>query len=84
MRKNVRGEERDTTTHLIETHVFTHASCVTKFSIKVTKELGFVAARCWFCPQYKTAVMDSDLCSPLPVKLLLRSPLVAIKLKVGV
>ena len=32
MRKNVRGEECDTTTHLIETRVFTHASRVTKFS----------------------------------------------------
>ena len=52
--------------------------------VKVTKELRFVAARGWFCPQYKTTVMDLDLCSPLPVKSLLRSPLVAIKLKVGV
>ena len=34
MRKNVRGEERDTTTHLIETRVFTHAGRVTKFSTK--------------------------------------------------
>ena len=34
MRENVRGEERDTTTHLIETGVFTHASRVTKFSTK--------------------------------------------------
>ena len=64
-----------------------YETVVTSLSLylcKVTKELGFVAARCLFCPQYKTAVMDSDLCSPMPVKFLLRSPLVAIKLKVGV
>ena len=32
MRKEERGEERDTTTHLIKIQIFTHASCVTKFS----------------------------------------------------
>ena len=35
MRKNVGGEERNTTTHLIETRVFTHATHVTKFSAKM-------------------------------------------------
>ena len=30
--KKIRGEEHDMTTHLIKLHVFTHASCVTKFS----------------------------------------------------
>ena len=37
MRENVRGEERDTTTHLIKIHVFTHASRVTKFSSLIFK-----------------------------------------------
>ena len=32
MRKEERGEERDTTTHLIKIQIFTHASRVTKFS----------------------------------------------------
>ena len=32
MRKEGRGKERATTTHLIKIHVFTHASRVTKFS----------------------------------------------------
>ena len=32
MRKEGRGEERDTTTHLIKFHVFTHASCVTNLA----------------------------------------------------
>ena len=32
MRRGGRGEERDTTTHLIKIQVFTHASCVTIFS----------------------------------------------------
>ena len=32
MRKEGRGEERDTTTHLIKIQIFTHASRVTKFS----------------------------------------------------
>ena len=32
MRKEGRGEEHDTTTHLIKFHVFTHASHVTNFS----------------------------------------------------
>ena len=31
-KKKQRGEERDATTHLIQTHVVTHASRVTKFS----------------------------------------------------
>ena len=33
MRRGGRGEERDTTTHLIKIQVFTHASHVTKFSM---------------------------------------------------
>jgi hypothetical protein len=33
MRKGERGEERDTTTHLIKNSTFIHASRVTKFSI---------------------------------------------------
>ena len=41
MREKVRGEERDTTTHLIKIHVFTHASRVTKFSVRL------------FLPRYK-------------------------------
>ena len=32
MRKEERGEERDTTTHLIKFQLFTHASRVTNFS----------------------------------------------------
>ena len=32
MRKEERGEERDTTTHLIKFQVFTHTSRVTNFS----------------------------------------------------
>ena len=32
MRRGGRGEERDTTTHLIKNSSFTHASRVTKFS----------------------------------------------------
>ena len=32
MREKVRGEEHDMTTHLIRLYVFTHTSCVTKFS----------------------------------------------------
>ena len=32
MRKEERGEERETTTHLINFQVFTHASRVTNFS----------------------------------------------------
>ena len=40
MRKKIRGEERDTTTHLIET-VLTHPSHVTKFSTCISKtEIG--------------------------------------------
>ena len=37
MREKVRGEERDTTTHLIKIQVFTHASRVTKFSSLIFK-----------------------------------------------
>ena len=33
MRKEGRGEECDTTTHLIEIQIFTHTSHVTKFSL---------------------------------------------------
>ena len=32
MRERGRGEERNTTMHFIKVQVFTHASCVTKFS----------------------------------------------------
>ena len=32
MRKEERGEEHETTMHLIKIQVFTHTSCVTKFS----------------------------------------------------
>ena len=32
MRERERGEERDTTTQFIKIQIFTHASCVTKFS----------------------------------------------------
>ena len=37
MREYVRGEEHDTTTQLIKIQVFTHASCVTKFSLLIFK-----------------------------------------------
>ncbi len=37
MRKGERGEEHDTTTHLIKNSTFTHASHVTKFSTLTTK-----------------------------------------------
>ena len=37
MKENVREEERDTTTHLIKIPVFTHASCVTKFSVYILR-----------------------------------------------
>ena len=35
MRKKRLGEERDTTMQLIKIHVFTHASHVTKFSVRL-------------------------------------------------
>lgn len=38
MRKKTRGEERDTTTHMIGFHVFTHGSHVTKFSTSLPRE----------------------------------------------
>ena len=37
MRRGGRGEERDTTTHLIKIQVFTHASRVTKFSTFISR-----------------------------------------------
>jgi hypothetical protein len=37
MRKGERGEERDTTTHLIKNSTFTHASRVTKFSMLILR-----------------------------------------------
>ena len=37
MRRGGRGEERDTTTHLIKIQVFTHASRVTIFSTFIFK-----------------------------------------------
>jgi hypothetical protein len=37
MRKGERGEERDTTTHLIKISTFTHASRVTKFSMLILR-----------------------------------------------
>ena len=43
MRKEARGEERDTTTHahLIKVQIFTHASRVTKFSTYGLSYSGF-------------------------------------------
>ena len=38
MRRGGRGEERDTTTHLIKIQVFTHASRVTKFSMFISRQ----------------------------------------------
>ena len=35
MRENAREEELDTTKHLIEFHIFTHPSHVTKFSLLI-------------------------------------------------
>ena len=43
MRKEERGEERDTTTHLIKFQVFTHASCDTNFSKHNTVQVQLVA-----------------------------------------
>ena len=43
MRKEERGEERDTTTHLIKFQVFTHASRVTNFSTHNTVHVQLVA-----------------------------------------
>ena len=37
MRRGGRGEERDTTTHLIKIQVFTHASRVTIFSTFISR-----------------------------------------------
>jgi hypothetical protein len=37
MRKGERGEERDTTTHLIKNSTFTHTSRVTKFSALIVR-----------------------------------------------
>jgi hypothetical protein len=37
VRKGERGEERDTTTHLIKNSTFTHASRVTKFSTLILR-----------------------------------------------
>jgi hypothetical protein len=37
MKKGERGEERDTTTHLIKNSIFTHTSRVTKFSMLILR-----------------------------------------------
>ena len=61
MRENVRGEERDTTTHLIKIHVFTHASHVTKFSVRFLlryKEL-------WVLGHYTATLGESTIISKL-------------------
>ena len=42
MRKEERGEERDTTTHLINFQVFTHTSRVTNFIIHNTVQIQLV------------------------------------------
>ena len=41
MRKEERGEEHDTTMHLIKFQVFTHASHVTNFSTHNTVQVAF-------------------------------------------
>ena len=43
MGKEERGEERDTTTHLINLQVFTHAGHVTNFSTQNTVQVQLVA-----------------------------------------
>ena len=43
MREEERGEERDTTTHLIKFQVFTHISRVTNFSTHTIVQVQLVA-----------------------------------------
>ena len=55
MRKRGRGEERDTTTHLIKNSSFTHASRVTKFSTG-----PFVVSSAQLCSRYCTVHMEYE------------------------
>ena len=63
MRRGGRGEERDTTTHLIKIQVFIYASRVTKFSMLLTlaaKRRRRVTAIVWrflsVCPSVRPSV----------------------------
>ena len=65
MRRGGRGEERHTTMHLIKIQIFTHASCITKFSTRrMAHECARTITALWYvgpvacaCPREKKPVV---------------------------